>query len=232
MSVTRLVTDDPTLASRYLANRLAEDERTAFEERLVTDPQALRELEATARFKLGLAKLRRNGRLADLVQERPSAGRWPYSVAAAVAALAIAIGVVRWTGDAKPMLAGELSTLVDGSGNPLHLANTYAVFHARGSVRNTIIELPASPQAIQLRVLPDVAAQQATTYRASLRRLADGGRIEPVATLEGLRAAGDGFIAIYIDSQRMTPGDYQLSVANNADGTAATTFGIRVILAR
>ncbi|HWK73293.1 MAG TPA: hypothetical protein VNQ81_03410 [Povalibacter sp.] len=231
MSVTHLATDDPTLASRYLANQLPEDERTAFEERLLTDPQALRELEATARFKLGLAKLRRNGRLADLVQEQPPAGRWLYGVAAAVAALMIGIGVLRWTGDAKPMLTAELSALVDSSGNPLHLVNTYAVFHARGSVRTTIIELPASRQAIQLRVLPDVATPQATAYRASLQRLADDGHVEPAATLEGLRPAGDGYITIFIDSQRMTPGDYQLSVSNDAD-MAATTFGIRAILAR
>lgn len=232
MSVTRIVTDDPTLASRYLADQLAEDERAAFEERLLTDPQALRELEATARLKLSLQKLRRSGQLANLMEKRQPDGRWLFAVAATVAALIVGIGVLRWTGNTSPMLAAELSALVDSSGNPLHPGNTYAVFHTRATARNITVELPASRQAIQLRILPDTEAPQTATYRASLQRLANAGRASSATTIDELRPAADGFVSIFIDSRQLLPGDYELSISSAADGGVATTFALNVIPAR
>ena len=69
MSVTNLFNDDdPTIASRYLAGQLTDAERAAYEAELEKDSKALRELEATARLKVGLERLRETGQLDDMLR--------------------------------------------------------------------------------------------------------------------------------------------------------------------
>jgi hypothetical protein len=58
---------DPTQASRYLADQLTEAECAEYEARFIKDPEAIAELEATARFKIGLQRLRRSGELSALL---------------------------------------------------------------------------------------------------------------------------------------------------------------------
>jgi len=57
--------DDPTRASRYLADQLSDAECAEYEARFTEDPDAVAELEATARLKIGLERLRRNGELSE-----------------------------------------------------------------------------------------------------------------------------------------------------------------------
>ena len=57
MKVQDRFKDDPTMASRYLADQLSDSEREAFEASLLRNPDVARELEATARMKVGLGRL-------------------------------------------------------------------------------------------------------------------------------------------------------------------------------
>ena len=63
------------------ANRLTDEEREAFETYSLEHPGVVQELEAAARFKVGLMKLRETGQLTQLLQpdKRP---RWQYLAAA------------------------------------------------------------------------------------------------------------------------------------------------------
>mgnify|MGYP003577986533 CR=1 FL=1 len=66
MQTETRIQDDPGLASRYLAGQLSPAELQAYEQHLLENPDAVRELEATARMKVGLASLRDSGKLEKL----------------------------------------------------------------------------------------------------------------------------------------------------------------------
>ena len=234
MAVTSINKGDPSIANRYLADQLTQGEREAFEERLLQDPSALRELEATARFKRGLQKLRENGKLEGLGAERSFGERWWPSLAAAVAILVLGFGFLSWNDSAAPMMASTVSSLVDHGGHPLSIAATYAVFRKRGAAHDALITLPAhdavitlppSQQAIELRVLPDSDVQP--PYRVSLmppQAPTDGPRLASVADL---RPDREGFVSVFIDAQQLAPGDYTIYVSG-AGTEVGTQFLIRL----
>jgi hypothetical protein len=55
--------DEQHVIARYLADQLTEPERDAFESYMDQDPDVIRDMEATARFKVALAILRERGLL-------------------------------------------------------------------------------------------------------------------------------------------------------------------------
>ena len=77
--------DDHHIVARYLADRLPEPEREAFETYYLEHPEIVREIEAAARFKSGLAQLRDSGELAVLLKPAPWYARWQYLALAAAA---------------------------------------------------------------------------------------------------------------------------------------------------
>src|ERR1043165_5298786 len=82
--------DDHHVVARYLADRLTDEEREAFEAYFPEHPDVVQELEAAARFKVGLMQLRDTGELTQLLQPAPRRQTWQYlAAAAAVAALVI-----------------------------------------------------------------------------------------------------------------------------------------------
>src|SRR5262245_12976046 len=96
MKIQSLI-DDPTRASRYLAGQLSDAESMAYEARFAEDPDALAELEATARLKIGLQRLRRNGELSELLTSASSTSpnrTWMLAMAAGV--VAAVIGLSLW----------------------------------------------------------------------------------------------------------------------------------------
>jgi hypothetical protein len=229
MQVTNILKGDPTIVNRYLADQLGENERSAFEAQLVSDPDLLREVEATARLKAGLQKLRDTGQLDALVAER---SRTPlfFAAAAAVAVLVLGITLMRWNTDGgAPMLAASLSSLVDPSGHPLPIGNTYAVYRTRASAYDAEITLPASQQAIELRVQPS-SVDLKNSYRASLSLVRENGGSEPTASIADLAPASDKFITLFVDSAQLIPGEYRLVVSREEDGRSAEgeSFSIRV----
>jgi hypothetical protein len=222
------------LASRYLAGTLSDAERAAYEPKVAEDEGTVRELEATARLKVGLARLRESGELGELLRPTPWAQFRPaLALAAAVALVAIGIVLVRLSGTgntAPPLLAASVTSLVDRQGSVLPVTRTLAVFRKRMQGADATLEAASAPQAIELRVLPETTVAS-EDYRVTLTRVIDARASESMASIAALRPAADGFLDVFIDASRLTAGSYQLDVLGTAsDGAsiAAGTFRIQV----
>jgi hypothetical protein len=212
--------DDHHIVARYLADRLTDEEREAFEAYYLEHPEVVQELEAAARFKVGLMRLRDTGELAQLLQptKRP---RWPYfAAAAAVAALAIgAFLIIDRTPAAHPILAATVEALRGRGGNAPPLTRDYAVLRTRGSAVDAEIPLPPVGEALELRVLPEFTARPAR-YRVRLFRMSADDSLQSVAELGGLTPEADSFVSLFVDHARLEPGQYRLAIAGDPDTDA------------
>ncbi|HKE44929.1 MAG TPA: hypothetical protein VKB41_10385 [Steroidobacteraceae bacterium] len=217
-------TDDPTIAGRYLADQLTDAERDEFEAALLQDPDVAQELEATARMKVGLARLEESGELEKLVQARPFYERPSFFAAAAsVGVLAIGLMFFRWQGESGPsMLASSESALSDDSGKALAVVSTPPMLRVRSDKYDAEIELPAERHSLKLRLLP-ASPGKADEFSVSLARINDDGTTEAPTVLKDLRPAGDGFINVFADSALLRPGRYQLTLSG--EGSEAPVYG-------
>jgi hypothetical protein len=209
---------DPTLANRYLADQLSEQERHDYEALLISSPHALSELEATARLKVGLERLQETGELSRLLQQRPPL--FPASLLPLAATLAaVAIGAVLWWSTffhagTAPLLFASHTALLEKAGHPLLSTITVPFFINRAEKPVSILEKPASPAEVVLRVRP-TSLNKSHSYRLSLSRLR-GTAFEIVAQIDSLPAAADGFVECHADTARLTPGRYQVIVTDQA----------------
>jgi hypothetical protein len=215
---------DPTLASRYIADQLSEPERLEYEAQLLSSPEAVAELEATARVKVGLEKLRDTGVLADLMRQR-SRPFPAFTLPLAAGIIAIAVSAWLWwpnpsgTGT-NPLLFTSPTALAQRAGHPLPIAVTVALFNRRGAIPTAAAEKPASAGAVALRVLP-TTSDRTHRYRLSLYQL-QGADFQEVSEISDLVPAEDGFIEVYADAARLTPGHYEVVVT---DPAAAESIG-------
>jgi hypothetical protein len=230
---TQSLIDDPTMAGRYLAGQLSEAETAAYEARFATDPEALAELEATARLKIGLQRLRRSGELTELLAaSSPGPNRsWVLAMAAGIAAAVIGVSI--WfprTGSVTaPLLGSTASVFKDHNGHGLSVSTTTPLFRTRAEKYDAVVELPASRGAIRLRVLPSNPTDTAR-YQASLARMKDDNTPEPGVTLSDLRpSTDDGFVDVYADSSLLTPGRYQLTLTRETGGAGSSDSDTYVI---
>jgi hypothetical protein len=210
--------DDHHIVARYLADRLPEAEREAFEAFYLEHPEMLEEIEAAARFKSGLAQLRDSGELAALLKPAPWYARWRNLAIAAAAIVIIAVAFYVRT-PTPPLMAANLVAL-DG---PSRLASSYTVLRRRGSSFDAEVTLPGADEAIELKVLPEFPA---ASYRVWLARIDADDQRDPLAEIGHLSAGEDGMVAIYLDASRFAPGDYEVTIGNDADQTSR--FLIRV----
>ncbi len=148
MKVENKFRDDPTMAGRYLADQLSDAERDAFEASLLQNPGVAQELEATARLKVGMERLRESGELDKIVRARPFFERPGFFAAAAsIGVLAIGLVFVRWQGASEPsMLASTASELIDASGKVLAVGSTPPMLRVRSEKYDAEIELPVERQ--------------------------------------------------------------------------------------
>jgi hypothetical protein len=220
------IQDDPGLASRYLAGQLSPGELQAYEQHLLDSPDAVRELEATARVKAGLANLRDTGQLEKLLRTRPPlASRWP-ALAAAAALLVLTIAF--WRSIDTPRDATLVATageLVDRTGRPLASGLSYALLRTRSSTYDAVIELPADPRAIELRVRPEIAAP---VYSVALSQIRPDGTVTQIGSVNELAAQSDGFVRLYVDSSRLAYGPYLLVITPAEDRVDTSTSAFRV----
>jgi hypothetical protein len=228
---THSLIEDPSRAGRYLAGQLPEAESAAYEAHFATDPEALAELEATARLKIGLHRLRRNGELTELLAAAAPAPNRTWVLAMAAGIAAAVIGVSIWfprTGSA-PMLGSTASVFKDHNGHGLSVSTTTPLFRTRAEKYDAVIDLPAARGAIRLRVLPSNPADT-DRYQASLARIKDDNTPERGVTLSDLRpSTDDGFVDVYADSSLLTPGRYQLILTRQTGGAGdSDTFVIKV----
>jgi len=220
------IQDDPGLASRYLAGQLSPAELQAYEQHLLENPDAVRELEATARMKVGLASVRDSGQLEKLLRARPALrSRWP---ALAAAAALIVVTITLWRGVDAPhdsTLVATATELVDRSGRPLASGSSYALLRTRSSAYDAVIELPADPRAIELRVRPEVPAP---VYSVALSQIRSDGSVMQIGAVSELQAQADGFVRLYVDSSRLEAGPYLLVITPAQDRAASSTSAFRV----
>jgi len=226
------IQDDPGLASRYLAGQLSPAELQAYEQHLLENPDAVRELEATARMKVGLASLRDSGQLEKLLRARTALrSRWP-ALAAAAALIVVAVGL--WRGGDAPRettLVATATELTDRSGHPLPAGPTYALLRTRSSAYgaasayDAAIELPPEPRAIELRVRPEAVA---AVHSVALSQIRPDGSVVQIGSVSELQAQPDGFVRLYVDSSRLGPGAYLLAITPAQDRAATSTSAFRV----
>ena len=232
---THSLIDDPTRASRYLADQLSDAECAEYEAQFTEDPETVAELEATARLKIGLQRLRLSGELSELIAGTgvPHPGRtWMLAMAASVAA--VVIGVSLWfphSNTSSPVLASAASAFRDRSGHSLSVLATAPLFRTRAERYDAVIELPASRGAIKLRVLPSAPAESGR-YQASLARIRDDDSSERIVAISDLKpSTEDGFVDLFADSSLLAPGRYRLILTRETAGTAtgeSDTFVIKV----
>jgi hypothetical protein len=211
--------DDNHVVARYLADRLTDEEREAFEAYYLEHPDVVQELEAAARFKVGLMKLRDTGELSKLLQ-REQRRQWPYfAAAAAVAALVIgAFVVIDRTPARHPILAASVEAL-RGTNGPPPLTRDYAVLRTRGSAVDAEIPLPPPGEALELRVLPEFMARP-ERYHVRLFRMSADDSLQSVAELGGLVPEDDNFVSIFVDGTRLQRGQYRLAITGDPDTDA------------
>lgn len=232
MQATKRSQQDPGIAQRYLAGQLSPSEQEEYEQFFIRNPDAVRELEATARLKAGLASLRDSGQLDSLVRAVPTTNRrtaW-IAMAASVAIVAVAAGL--WRNVRAPdgaALVASAVDLIDASGKPLMIGATYALLRTRATDHDAVVTLPVRPEAIELRVLPESTAP---LYVATLSRILPGGAVAESATAGALQAGNDGFVRMYVDSSRIEPGLYALVLSTREDQAGeipTSTFRLKVL---
>ncbi len=229
--------DDPTRASRYLADQLSEAECAEYEARFTQDPEAVAELEATARLKIGLKRLRQSGELSELIAGTgsPSSNR-TLMLAMAAGIAAVVIGVSLWfphvfPSGSAPILASRITGLTDRNGHGLSVVSTTPLFRTRAERYDAVIDLPPSRGAIRLRLLPSRPADSAH-YQATLARIRDDDSPEAPVAIGNLQpSAEDGFVDVYADSSLLSPGRYRISLTRETGGAAgedSDTFVVKV----
>lgn len=226
MQTATRIHDDPGLANRYLAGQLSPAELQAYEQHLLENPDAVRELEATARMKVGLANLRDTGQLQKLMQPRIAARfLWP-TLAAAAALIVIAVGL--WRGADVPRDTTPATTeeqLVDSSGKPLVVDAHYALLDTQSTEYDAVVQLPPVARAIELRVRPGASTPP---HSVALSRIyADGSETVLTGAVQ-LKTAADGSVHLYVDSSRLEAGSYLLVVTSTGDDSAASTSAFRI----
>jgi hypothetical protein len=214
-SIINITRGDPTVVNRYLADQLGEAERLAFEEEMLRDPEVLKEVEATARFKAGLMQLRATGELAALQAPGTARLRLAFAAAAVLAMLVIGLGVQQWQGRGSRMLL---------AGAPLSLPSgrVYTLFSTRSQGADLVIDLPPVRRALQLRVLPDIGDER-SHFRAALS--AEGAAATSAAIVEDLQPGADGFVTLFVDSGRLVPGRYRLTLEQTGDTAGSAETG-------
>jgi hypothetical protein len=217
MAVTRIGMDEFEKANRYLSGRLSDTECADFESRLVRDPDLVRELEAIARFKVGLQVLEERGEL-DAAMRGP---HWSYRWVAVAAAVAVlAIGVLTFHSFAPPdersMLAVVPAALTDRQGNVLPSAGSFTVLRKRVTTADAVIDLPAPGRAIEVKVLPE-SPPSADGYRVSLWQQPAGADARRLGSVSQVMPASDGFLVIFMDTTALTRGEYLLVVSPTAE---------------
>jgi hypothetical protein len=224
--------DDHHIVARYLADKLPDDEREAFESCYLEDPELLRELEAAARFKVGLMQLRDAGELEGLMQQRsPFTRTLRFAAAAAVIVAAIGIAFLATRNPSPPsMLAASSAAFVDRRGEPLPVAGTYTILHARGSYYDAEIDLPASSATTELRLFPE-AETHPPRYRIVLSSISDDGKPQPMGEIGALAPTDDESVRVFLNSRRLGSGTYQLVLSGDTGTSAAgeaSTYLIRI----
>jgi hypothetical protein len=199
---------DAQLMERYLQGKLSAEEEQAFEEAYLADSALLDELVLTEKLQQGFKSLE-TPRLGE-VPGRAGAGR-PGRLRvlgspqyAAAASVLLGLSLLLSTGlflDNQELR--ESAGMVAGEGGVTRLVPLLTV---RGTGA-TEVEPPVAGEWTVF--LLDTAFTQYDDYRATLTRVGANGA-ETVRQLDGLSPTYDGFIALGLPGQTLSPGEYDI----------------------
>ena len=224
--------EDQHIVARYLADQLSDSEREAFEAFCAGHPETYRELEATARFKVGLARLAESKQLEPALAREPAGASFLMRHAAALGGVAIGVALLASVVYlSRVPVMGVSVAEVSGRFRPaLPVVVTPDLERRRDSTEfDQRIELPTHTAAIELRVLPDV--EGAARYRATIARETPAGE-EQVASVAGLVPDETHFVTLFVSSAKLLPGAYSLVVVPEESGQEpATRFRLEMAAA-
>jgi len=200
----RLAVEQDHWLERYLTDRLTDSERADFEAYCVEHPEVFDDAEAITRLQDGLARLKASGELATLVAPRP---RWYRSAIAAAAALLFVVGALWLIGSQKPPVLTAVAQ---------NVARSYQLMPTRTSSFDATIRLASQPRVVELRLRPEIASTG--EYQVRLTAV----RADLHAQITALRADAGGFVSVYLRTDRVTPGVYELQLAAVSGGSPAT----------
>jgi hypothetical protein len=223
--------DDHHIVARYLADQLPDGEREAFESYYLEHPDVVKEMEVVARLKAGLLQLEASGDLEQLTHPRARSSRWSF-LAAAAAAAAIAFGLLFFLDrDARPapLVAASLAELQPNV-RTLGGASPYQLIRMRRAGRvDAEIDLPIRPTAIQLQILPEYE-NPSNRYRVVLRRI-ENDEPREIGTATTM-ASSDGFVHVFLDSEGIPAGLYEIELGQPLPVSDSSVFTIRIVEAK
>jgi hypothetical protein len=209
----------------YLAGRLSDEESEAFGERLVRDPQLVRELERTVGLSEGLRRAASERRPVALPQ-RHRRRAWLPGLAAAAAIGVLAVGLwVRSATERVPLLSASLGTALTRE-VAANAAAQFTFVAMRGG-GTPVLALPAAG-IVDLRAAAP-AGSATGGYRVTLRAAPPGGAPRTLGSTTVADLQADGYLHVYVDAAHLGPGPYLLDVTQ--DGAAAASEAYPFILA-
>ncbi len=199
----------------FIVDRLPEDERRAFEDRLAREPALVDELEQSLRMREGLRALRARGHLQIAAPQRRQLRVWiPALALAATVVLGLFLWVSRVASPAPVLLSSLESGASAGAAALVTAKFTFVSMRGR-SVPD--LDLPSSGM-VEFRAAP---SSDSSHFRLSLQRVQTGTPAEPVASLTGLVPAADGYVHFYADALHLAGGRYELKVQPESGAAAA-----------
>ena len=226
-TLSRKDIDDGQMVARYLANQLSESERESFEAYFLSDPDALQELNRTAKFKSGLIDLHAAGELNAALNRRS----WSPQLLALAASLTLAaVGIGMWTSwqhAPRPLIAASVSGLSHRFQSSLPIGASYHIERTRTSSYDATIVLPPHAAAVELKVKPE---RPSAIYRVSFAAMTSDSSTSKTFAAENLKPASDGFVSIFLNTAELKPAIYELKISSDAGKapTDASSFLIEV----
>lgn len=198
----------------YLAGRLSEQESEAFGERLVRDPQLVRELERTLKLSEGLRQLARETRTAAPVPLPRRSRVWLPALAAAAAVGVLAVALwLQSAAERAPLLSASLTHGLAREVAP-RLASQFTFVAMRGSAA-PVLELPREGRLEFRAAAPQ--ASPASAYRVTLEQVEPGTTPQTLGSAALIGVQADGYLHVYADATRLRAGHYVLNVLSGSD---------------
>ncbi len=205
----------------YLAGRLSDEESEAFGERLVRDPELVRELERTLKLREGLRHLASAPRPAQAAAPTRQPRTWLPALAAAAAVGVLAIALWVYSGAARvPLLTASLASgLAREAVSPVAAQFTFVA--TRGSAAPLLALPPAG--IVELRAQAPTRAP-ASGYRVTLLKEEPDSGAQPVGSTAVAAVQADGYLHVYADAARLKPGHYVLNVLGGAEAAPLQVY--------
>jgi hypothetical protein len=213
----------------YVQGRMSDAERKAFEERLLTDVNLVRDLEESLRLREGLEVLREQNVLEELQFPRRRPWRVGFAWSSAAALTMVLVSVALYFGNhSSPVVGVSVAALSAGLSPTPPVVARYAFAEMRAEVLTPELALPPSG-VLELRALTAVT-DGSRRFRVTLDQI-QRQRISRIGGEEHLVPDPDGFVVIYANTSRLEPGEYLLTVEREGaqDPAAAARFAFRVV---